>query len=83
MIKYIVCIILWAFIPKIAMAVDLELNDKIKEAREAQMKIAKSQIKQNVAQTKQQFSTNTPVKGEQNAVEKLNPNEILKQGQVK
>ena len=62
--------------PKMTMAVDLELSDIIKEARAAQMKIAKSQIQQNVEQTKK--SCNEQKTGEQNAVETISKEEIQK-----
>ena len=58
-------------------AVDLVLSDVIREAREAQMKIAKTQIRQNVEETKKQINNNSQLNGEQSAIEKLNPKEIM------
>lgn len=76
--KYYFCIILWTFMPKISMAVDLELSDVIREARETQMKIAKSQIEQNIENTKKQIQENTQKEEEKSLVEKLNEEEIMK-----
>ncbi len=80
-IKYYLCIIIWTFMPRtcIAAPVDFQLSDVIRNAREAQMKIAKSQIQQNIEQTKEQFKQKEINNGEQTAVEKLNPDEIMKQ----
>ena len=75
--KYYFCIILWTFMPKAGLAVDLELSDIIKNARELQMQAEKSQIEQTVAQTKEQFAQKQIVNGEQTAIEKLNPEKIM------
>ena len=75
--KYYLCIILWTFMPKAGLAVDLELSDIIKNARELQMQAEKSQIEQTVAQTKEQFAQKQIVNGEQTAIEKLNPEKIM------
>ena len=78
--KYYLCIIIWTFMPKSCIAaVDLVLSDVIRDAREAQMKIAKTQIQQNVEQTKSQINKNNMPEGEQSAAEKLNTKEIMKQ----
>ena len=78
--RYYLCIIIWTFMPKSCIAaVDLVLSDVIRDAREAQMKIAKTQIQQNVEQTKSQINKNNMPEGEQSAAEKLNTKEIMKQ----
>ncbi len=79
-LKYYLCIIIWTFMPKscIAAPLDFQLSDVIHNARLNQMKIAKSQIQENVQQTKKQFNQNDTKNDEQNAVEKLNPDEIMK-----
>lgn len=75
-LKVFYSIILWLFMPMVSLAVNFELTDVIREARETQMQIAaKSQIKENVEQIKQQYSQN----GEQSAIEKINPSEIMQQ----
>lgn len=79
-LKYYFCIIIMTLAPKSCFAAqDLVLSDVIREAREAQMKIAsKEQIKTNIEQTKKQINNNNTIEGEHHAAEKLNPNEIIK-----
>ena len=76
--KYYFCIILWTFMPKMGLAQDLELSDIIREARENQMQVAKSQIEQTLSKTKEQYA-----KAEQSAEEKLIPEKILNQDETK
>lgn len=78
--KYFLCAILWTFMPQLCMAVDLELSDVIREAREVQMKVAdKTEIQQNVQKTRDEYKAQSQIQGEKSACEKLNPEEIIKQ----
>lgn len=75
--KHLLCIIFWTLMPQISMAIDFELSDKIREARESELKLVKTQIKQNVEQAKENYKTQSQPIGEQMIVEKLKPNEIM------
>ena len=77
--KYFACLFLWMFMPLSSMAVDFELSDVIREARETELHLVdKSQIQQNAEQTKNELSAQSQIQGEKSAIEKLKPDEITK-----
>ena len=78
MSKFISCILIVISSANMCFALDLELSETIKNAREAKI----SQIPQKTKSEKDikpVSSGNIMQKGEQSACEKLNPKEILKQ----